>query len=217
MTDSQRPPKAAPRSLTDEQVAHLATRIRGAAQDQLEALRTRLADEAEQARLLDVGYRSVDSPLGALLLAATEAGVVRVAFAMEDHDAVLAALARAISTRVLLAPRRLDAAARQLDEYFAGRRHHFEVPTDLRLASGFRRSVLDHLPTIPYGRTASYRAVAEAVHNPRAVRAVGTACATNPVPLLVPCHRVIRSDGQAGAYRGGPEAKAVLLGLEASA
>jgi methylated-DNA-[protein]-cysteine S-methyltransferase len=181
---------------------------------ELDSLRGRLADAAADAGLLDVAYRTVDSPIGALLVAATPQGVVRLAFEGEGHDAVLGALAERVSPRVLLAPRRLDPAARQLDGYFAGRLQHFDVAVDLRLARGFRRSVLEYLSTIAYGHTASYATVARAVDHPRAVRAVGTACATNPIPLFVPCHRVVRSDGTTGAYRGGPEAKVALLALE---
>jgi methylated-DNA-[protein]-cysteine S-methyltransferase len=115
---------------------------------------------------------------------------------------------------VLRAPSRLDPAARQLDEYFSGRRHSFDLPLDLQLAHGFRRMVLDRLADLDYGSTASYAAVAAALGNPKAVRAVGTACATNPVPVVVPCHRVVRSDGSTGGYVGGVEAKRALLSLE---
>lgn len=183
---------------------------------ELNDLRARLAERAESDGLLDVAYRTVDSPVGPLLLAATRLGIVRIAFAIEDHDAVLQALAARISPRVLQAPGRLDAVALELDEYFAGRRRDFDLPLDLRLATGFRRVVLDHLPDIAYGRTASYAAVAALAGNPKAVRAVGTACATNPLPLVVPCHRVVRSDGSSGNYRGGPDAKRTLLTLEAA-
>lgn len=182
----------------------------------LAGLRSRLAAAADRDGLLDVAYRTIDSPMGTLLLAATTEGLVRVAFEREDHDAVLARLAADVSPRILEAPARLDAAADQLDEYFAGRRRRFDVPLDLRLASGFRRAVLDHLPEIPFGRTASYAAVAAAAGNPKAVRAVGTACARNPLPLVVPCHRVVRSDGAIGQYLGGVEAKQALLALEAA-
>ena len=180
-------------------------------------LHDRLAARAEQAGLLDVAYRTLDTPIGNLLLAATHKGLVRVAFASERHERVLEALAAELSPRILAAPARLDAAARELDEYFAGARRHFELPLDLALAHGFRRSVLEQLRRIEYGRTASYAAVAAAAGSPRAVRAVGTACATNPLPLVVPCHRVVRSDGGLGGYRGGADAKRVLLALEAAA
>ncbi len=182
--------------------------------ESMAALHDRLAVLAEDEHLLDVGYRTVDSPIGSLLLAATDRGLVRVAFASEGHDAVLELLARQVSPRILRAPRRLDLAARELDEYFAGSRTGFDLALDLRLAHGFRLEVLEHLREIGYGATESYAVVAAAAGSPRAVRAVGTACATNPVPVVVPCHRVVRSDGTAGAYRGGREAKQTLLTLE---
>lgn len=180
-------------------------------------LRARLAATAEREGILDVAYRLIETPVGVLLLAATDRGLVRVAYDREDHDAVLTALAGAVSPRILHAPARLDEVSRQLAEYFAGQRHAFEVPLDFRLSHGFRRSVLTHLPAIGYGRTESYAQVAAAAGRPRAVRAAGTACANNPLPVIVPCHRVIRSDGSPGAYVGGPDVKRSLLGLEAAA
>jgi methylated-DNA-[protein]-cysteine S-methyltransferase len=180
-------------------------------------LHDRLSAAAERAGILDVAYRTLDTPVGPLLLAATQAGLVRVAYTREGHERVLEQLATRVSPRVLLAPRRLEPAAREIEEYFAGRRRTFDLPLDLRLASGFRRAVLDHLPEIGYGTTASYAAVAAAAGSPRAVRAVGTACATNPLPVVVPCHRVVRSDGTLGQYAGGVEAKRALLDLEAAA
>jgi methylated-DNA-[protein]-cysteine S-methyltransferase len=179
-------------------------------------LHARLVAAAADSGLLDVAYRTVDSPVGTLLLAATDEGVVRVAFDCENHDDVLAALADRVSPRILRAPARLDTVARQLDEYFAGRRAAFDVALDFRLSAGFRRSVLEQLCTIGYGKTASYAQVAAQAGNPKAVRAVGTACALNPLPLVVPCHRVVRSDGAAGNYRGGAQAKLTLLALEAN-
>jgi methylated-DNA-[protein]-cysteine S-methyltransferase len=179
-------------------------------------LHARLVEQAARADLLDVSYRTVDSPLGPLLLAATPAGLVRVAFDLEDHDAVLARLATQISPRILRAPGRLDDTARQIDDYFAGRRRRFDLPIDLQLAHGFRLAVLTRLREVAYGTTASYAALAEAVGHPRAMRAVGSACATNPLPLVVPCHRVVRSDGTIGQYLGGSEAKRALLALEAA-
>ncbi|MGW0019845.1 methylated-DNA--[protein]-cysteine S-methyltransferase [Rhodococcus sp. NPDC003382] len=180
-------------------------------------LHTRLVVDAEAAGLLDLAYRVVDSPVGPLLVAATGAGIVRVAFASDGYDDILDDLAARISPRILEAPARLDSAARQLDEYFHGRRHTFDLPLDLRLATGFRRDVIVHLPTIAYGHTASYAEVAAASGSPRAVRAVGTACAKNPLPVIVPCHRVVRSDGGIGQYVGGVDAKRALLQLESSA
>ncbi|MBC2589640.1 methylated-DNA--[protein]-cysteine S-methyltransferase [Rhodococcus aetherivorans] len=183
----------------------------------LTRLHARLILDAEAADLLDVAYRIVDTPVGPLLLAATPAGLVRVAYAAEDHEAVLARLAADISPRILAAPARLDDAARQLDEYFRGARTAFDLPLDLRLARGFRREVITHLPRIGYGRTASYAEVAAVAGSPRAVRAVGTACARNPLPVVLPCHRVVRSDGDLGRYVGGVDAKRTLLRLEAAA
>ena len=177
-------------------------------------LHARLVAAATEAGVLDVAYRSVDTPVGALLLAATDEGLVRVGFACEGHDAVLEELASRVSPRVLRAPARLDGAAREIDEYFAGRRRRFDLPLDFRLSSGFRRTVLSRLVEIGYGETASYAAVAAAAGNPKAVRAVGTACATNPLPVVVPCHRVVRSDGTIGQYGGGTDAKKALLALE---
>jgi len=182
----------------------------------LTRLHRQLEHDADTADMLDVAYRTVDTPVGTLLLAATTAGLVRVAYDVEGHDAVLAGLADRISPRVLRAPARLDSAARQIDEYFAKRRTVFDVPVDLRLAEGFRRNVIEHLRDIGYGRRESYAAVAAAIGNPRAVRAVGTACAHNPLPVVIPCHRVVRSDGSTGQYVGGPLAKSTLLDLEAA-
>jgi len=183
----------------------------------LARLHRRLEQAAEQEGLLDVAYRTVDSPVGPLLLAATRRGIVRLAYDIEDHDRVLESLAGRLSPRVLRAPSRLDAAARELEEYFGGQRRVFDLPLDLSLSRGFRLLVQQHLPSIGYGQTRSYRQVAELVGRPTAVRAVGTACATNPLPVIVPCHRVLRSDGTPGRYVGGPDAKTTLLNLEAAA
>jgi len=185
--------------------------------DTLSKLRHRLELAAEAEGLLDVAYTTVDSPVGTLLLAATRTGLVRVAYDIEDHDRVLDTLSQKISPRVLRAPKRLDVAARELDEYFRGQRRVFDLPLDLSLSTGFRQLVQRHLPGIAYGQTRTYRQVAELVGNPKAVRAVGTACATNPLPVVVPCHRVLRTDGTLGGYVGGPEAKTALLTLEAAA
>jgi methylated-DNA-[protein]-cysteine S-methyltransferase len=192
-------------------------RITHVTPDELTGLRARLAAAAERDGILDVAYRIVDSPVGSLLVAATELGLVRVAYASENHDTVLQTLADRVSPRILLAPARLDTVARELDEYFAGDRRGFDVPLDWRLSAGFRSVVLHHLPEIGYGHTASYAVVARLAGNPKAVRAVGSACATNPLPVVVPCHRVVRSDGSMGGYLGGVEAKRTLLTLEAAA
>ncbi|MER6170264.1 methylated-DNA--[protein]-cysteine S-methyltransferase [Streptosporangium sp. NPDC001681] len=183
----------------------------------LSRLHRRLEQAAERANLVDVAYTTIDSPVGKLLLAATPEGLVRVAYAREDHDRVLEALGQKLSPRILRAPKRLDEVAREIDEYFAKHRQVFDLKLDLSLSRGFRRLVQTHLPEIGYGQTRSYRDMAELVGNPKAVRAVGTACATNPLPIVVPCHRVLRTDGTLGGYIGGLEAKTMLLNLEAAA
>jgi methylated-DNA-[protein]-cysteine S-methyltransferase len=142
---------------------------------------------------------------------------VRVAYECEDFDRVLDVLANRVSPRVLRAPKRLDDAAAEIEEYFAGRRTGFELPLDYALSSGFRQLVQRHLPQIAYGHTETYKAVAAIVGNPKAVRAVGSACATNPLPVVVPCHRVLRTDGTLGGYIGGLAAKTALLTLEGAA
>lgn len=173
---------------------------------------------AEAEGLVDVSYASTDSPIGPLLLAVTAAGLVRLAFEGEDDDAVLRDLAARVAPRVVRAPARLDEVRRELDEYFEGRRDRFELPLDWRLSSGFRRTVLEHLyADVPYGRTVSYLELASLVGNPKASRAVGTAMATNPIPIVVPCHRVLRMGGHLGGYGGGLPAKRHLLALEGAA
>lgn len=185
--------------------------------DELTDLGERLARDADRLGLFDVFYRTVDSPIGRLLLAGTERGLLRVAFEREDFDAVLDVLAERVGPRILRGTGRLDDTARQLDDYFRGRRQTFDLALDDRLSAGFRRVVRHYLPLIGYGHTATYKQVAESVGNPYAVRAVGSACATNPLPLVVPCHRVVRSDGSLGGYAGGVEAKAALLTMERAA
>lgn len=202
---------------TDDDLRHDLRQAHPADAGQLTALHARLADAAQADGLLDLAYRTLDSPVGRLLLVATEQGLVRVAFETEDHGVVLQSLADRVSPRILAAPGRLDRTARELDEYFAGRRHAFDLALDWRLSAGFRNTVLHHLPEIGYGRTATYAAVAQLAGHPRAVRAVGGACATNPLPIVVPCHRVVRTDGRIGGYLGGPDAKRALLALEAAA
>ncbi|MEP7202021.1 MAG: methylated-DNA--[protein]-cysteine S-methyltransferase [Ilumatobacteraceae bacterium] len=198
--------------LTNSLVRSVATNA-----DDISRLHDRLAAAAEADGLLEVAYRTIDTPVGSLLLAATELGLVRVAYANEDHEVVLQALADQISPRILHSAQRLDETARELDEYFARRRHSFDIALDWRLSKGFRSDVLHALPGIGYGHTASYGTVAQLAGNPKAVRAVGSACATNPLPVIVPCHRVVRSDGAMGGYLGGVEAKRLLLDLEAAA
>jgi methylated-DNA-[protein]-cysteine S-methyltransferase len=162
-----------------------------------------------------VVHRRLRSPIGELLVAATGLGIVRVAFAAEDLDAVEFVLARRHPTPASGAGPLLEAAARQLEEYFDGGRRSFELSLDLSGTPPFRRAAMVAMRAIPYGATATYAEVAHAAGNPRAVRAVGSACARNPVPILVPCHRVVRSDGTIGSFLGGTEVKAELQALEA--
>jgi methylated-DNA-[protein]-cysteine S-methyltransferase len=183
----------------------------------LASLHERLEREAVDRGLVDVAFRVVGSPVGRLLLAATEHGIVRVAFESEGFDTVLQTLADRVSPRVLEAPGRLDRAAAELDEYFARQRTSFDLPLDFALSRGFRGEVQRLLPSIAYGHTTSYARLADAAGRPRAFRAVGTACATNPLPVVVPCHRVLRGDGSLGGYVGGLDAKRALLSLEAAA
>jgi methylated-DNA-[protein]-cysteine S-methyltransferase len=162
--------------------------------------------------LVDVAWAVEDSPVGPLLLAATPRGLVRVGFGGEEG--VLDELAAAVSPRVVHLPSRLDDVRRQLDQYFAGDRRHFDVALDRQLSHGYRRAVLEALSAVPYGQTVSYKDLAERTGNPRAVRAVGSAMATNPLPIVVPCHRVLRTGGALGGYGGGIATKVWLLQLE---
>ena len=173
-----------------------------------------VTERAEREGLVDVAYATVDSPMGELLLAATPTGLARVAYPVNGHDAVLADLARRLSPRVLEAPARPEQARRELDEYFEGRRQEFELPLDLSLTRGFSRRVLDATAAIGFGEQLTYRDVARAAGSERAVRAAGNALGANPVPVVVPCHRVLRSGGGLGGYTGGLENKRFLLGLE---
>jgi methylated-DNA-[protein]-cysteine S-methyltransferase len=174
-----------------------------------------LGDAAATAGLLDVAYATLDSPLGTLLLARTDRGLVRLAYVdFEGEDEVVAELASRISPRVLVAPRRLDEVRRELDQYFTGSRHEFEVPIDWRLTHGFGRRVLRATARIPYGGVSSYKQVAAAAGSPRGFRAAGNALGANPIPIVVPCHRVLHSGGGLGGYTGGVERKQLLLAVE---
>ncbi len=177
-------------------------------------LTDRVAARADSEGLLDVAYTRYESPLGDLLLAATPRGLVRVSFGDEDSDRVLTLLAEELSPRILELPARLDGARRELDEYFAGDRHEFDLPLDWRLSSGFRRRVLRATARIPFGETATYSDMARAAGSERAHRAAGTALGANPLPIVVPCHRVLRTGGALGGYGGGLPAKEKLLRLE---
>jgi methylated-DNA-[protein]-cysteine S-methyltransferase len=172
--------------------------------------RSRAAEEG----LLDVAYTTADSPFGPLLLAKTRRGLVRVGLPNQDADELLVDLADRVSPRVLEAPGELDEVRRELDLYFAGKLDHFDLPLDWRLSGGFRQRVLRAIARIPYGQTRSYTEMARRAGNERAVRAAGTACGTNPIPLVVPCHRVLRTGGALGGYGGGLPMKQSLLEME---
>jgi methylated-DNA-[protein]-cysteine S-methyltransferase len=173
-----------------------------------------LTAAAAAAGLLDIAYATLDSPVGRILLATTERGLVRVAYLDDGEDSALADLATRISPRVLAAPRRLDEPRRELDEYFAGRRQRFELALDWQLAHGFGHRVLLATARIPYGSVSSYKLVATEAGSPRAFRAAGNALGHNPLPIVVPCHRVLHSGGGLGGYTGGVERKRLLLSVE---
>jgi methylated-DNA-[protein]-cysteine S-methyltransferase len=174
----------------------------------------RLRERAAAEDLLDVAYASTDSPFGTLLLARTPQGLVRLGLPGEDVDETLFDLAERISPRILEAPARFDEERRELEDYFEGRRHEFEVPIDWQLSHGFMLRARQGIAAIPYGETRTYSDLARGAGNERAVRAAGSACSRNPIPLVVPCHRVVRSDGSPGLYAGGVEMKKRLLEME---
>jgi len=179
-----------------------------------ERLQAELRAAAERAGLLDVAYASLDSPLGELLVAMTPRGLVRLAYEGERSEAVMAELAERVSPRILDAPERTDAVRRELEDYFAGRRHGFETPVDWSLVRGFASGVLQATARVPFGEVASYAEVAAAAGSPRAYRAAGNALGANPIPIVVPCHRIVHAGGGLGGYTGGLERKRYLLGLE---
>ena len=190
------------------------TKLREAALD-LPTDTPALAERADSEGLLDVAYTSVDSPLGPLVVAATPHGLVRVSYSeFRGEDEVLEELARRVSPRVLEAPARLDGVRRELDEYFEGRRRGFDVPIDWSHLAGFTREVLRATAEIGFGDVSTYAGVAAAAGSPRAVRAAGNALGANPMPVIVPCHRVLRTGGGLGGYTGGIERKEFLLRLE---
>jgi methylated-DNA-[protein]-cysteine S-methyltransferase len=166
--------------------------------------------------LVDVAFAELDSPLGTLVAARTGHGLVRLAYEEFNGglDAVLERLAARLSPRIVEAPAQLDDVRRELDEFFDGRRQRFDVPLDWALTTGFTRRVLQATATIPFGRVSTYREVAEHAGSPKATRAAGNALSANPIPIVVPCHRVLRTGGALGGYTGGLEKKETLLRLE---
>ncbi len=177
-------------------------------------LKEAVAELAADEGLLDVAYASADSPFGPLLLATTSRGVVRIGLPTQDGDQLLAELAERVSPRVLEAPARLDEVRRELDLYFEGGLRDFDLPLDWQLSRDFRRRALRAVARIPYGKTRTYAQVATSAGNERAVRAAGSACGSNPIPIVVPCHRVLRTGGGMGGYGGGLPMKEALLRLE---
>jgi methylated-DNA-[protein]-cysteine S-methyltransferase len=174
----------------------------------------RLLQAAERAGVVDVAYGSVDSPFGPLLVAVTPKGLVRLAYPDRDVGEVLEDLARRVSPRILEAPASTDEVRRELEQYFAGSRRRFEIPVDWALSRGFVRKVLRATAGIPFGAVRTYRDVAARAGNDRAFRAAGNALGANPIPIVVPCHRVVHADGGLGGYTGGLERKELLLQLE---
>jgi methylated-DNA-[protein]-cysteine S-methyltransferase len=174
-----------------------------------------IVEAAEAAGLLDVAYARLDSPVGTLVLASTPQGLARLAYVDEgQEDAVMEEIAGRLSPRMLSAPRRLDEPRRELDEYFAGRRRAFDLTLDLRLLSDFTRRILAATAEIPYGEVSTYKQVASAAGSPRGSRAAGNALGSNPLPIVLPCHRVLHSGGGLGGYTGGLARKRVLLAIE---
>jgi methylated-DNA-[protein]-cysteine S-methyltransferase len=164
--------------------------------------------------LAEIGYGPVDSPFGTLHGAVTRRGLVRLAFPEEDPDTMLDLLALRVSPRIVEAPRLLEPIERELEEYFAGRRRRFDLVLDWALIGAFGRRVLKSTAAIPYGGYLSYREVAAEAGSPRGARAAGNALGSNPIPIVIPCHRVLRSQGALGGYGGGLDRKRFLLELE---
>jgi methylated-DNA-[protein]-cysteine S-methyltransferase len=192
----------------------LGSRIPAPDADRSAVAQRRLVDDARQEELLDVGYAFTDSPFGPLLVAVTPRGLVRLAYPNEHMDLVLEEIGRTVSRRVLESPRETDAVRRELDEYFAGDRSAFDVPVDFVSVQGFRRRVLEAAERIPFGQVRSYTQVASDAGSPRGARAAGNALGSNPIPIVVPCHRVVHAGGGLGGYTGGLDRKVTLLTLE---
>ena len=200
--------------MTDDLERRLADEARTGPDVDLDRLREALARRAADDGLLDVAHSTYDSPVGALTVVVTPRGLVRLSYPGEGIAAVLDELADRVSPRILEAPERTDAVRRQLDDYFDGSRHAFDVPIDWRLVRGFAGDVLRATARIPFGSVSSYREVATEAGSPNAYRAAGNALGSNPIPIVVPCHRVLHADGGLGGYTGGLDRKRFLLRLE---
>lgn len=202
------------RERRDARAVEEAIRTASSADVDIAALGATLAERAEAEGLLEVAYAEIDSPIGTLIAASTEVGLVQIGWQSSDHEAILERLAAAVGPRILRSPRRLDPVRRELEEYFEGRRRQFDLPLDWRLTGGFVRRVLTETDRIPFGETRTYAELATAAGSPRAFRAAGSALGANPIPIVVPCHRVLRTGGALGGYGGGLEVKRKLLELE---
>ena len=201
--------------MTDELERRLTAAVPSEVPDvDLARLRGRLADRAAKEGILDVAYGHYESPLGELTVIVTPRGLIRLSYPGEGVEGQLTEIAERISPRILDAPERTDAVRRQLDEYFAGLRRDFAVPIDWRLVRGFAGDVLRATARIPFGVVSSYREVATEAGSPNAYRAAGNALGSNPIPIVVPCHRVLHAGGSLGGYTGGLDRKRYLLRLE---
>ncbi len=200
--------------MTTETELKLAARAATDAEVDIDALSAAIGRRAREEGLLDLVYAEIDSPLGDLLAVSTPEGLVHLGYPNRPVDSQLEALAERVSPRIVEAPADLDAVRRELDEYFAGERRHFDVPIDWQLTAGFVREVLKQTALIPFGETRTYAEMATSAGSPRAFRAAGSALGANPIPIVVPCHRVLRSGGGLGGYGGGLDVKRELLTLE---
>jgi methylated-DNA-[protein]-cysteine S-methyltransferase len=177
---------------------------------------SRISQRAHKEDLVDISYTAVDSPFGPLLAASTRTGLVRLAFPEESADEVLERLSARLSPRIVESPAALDTARRELDEYFAGSRQSFDVTLDWSLIGPFAQKVLRATAAIPFGQVSTYALIAAEAGSPRGSRAAGNALGSNPIPIVIPCHRVLRSGGSLGGYGGGLDRKRHLLALEGS-
>jgi len=203
------------RQQEDRHLESLLRDVVPASDEEWAAARAGFAARAASEGLVDIAFEDHETPLGRMRINATDTGILRIILPAENAEEVLEDLARKVSGRILgVSTPAITTTRRELDEYFDGRRRTFDVPLDWTLTKAFRREVLHATALIPYGETSSYRKVATAAGRPKAVRAAGSALANNPLPILVPCHRVLRSDGALGQYLGGVAAKTQLLTLE---
>jgi methylated-DNA-[protein]-cysteine S-methyltransferase len=202
-----------PDPITDAELGS-AARAATAGELDLAALSAAVADRAAADGLLDLAYAQVGSPLGELLAVSTPAGLVHLGYPNRPLDDQLELMAARISPRIVESPARLDEVRRELDEYFAGRRRDFDLELDWQLTAGFVQRVLTETARIPFGETRTYGEMAASAGSPRAFRAAGRALGANPIPIVVPCHRVLRSGGGLGGYGGGLDVKRELLALE---